>query len=58
MKQRIAVIGGGMIGLSTAYALIRAGHDVTLVEKGVVRLPNGALAGSVLTLDQALRNTV
>ncbi|WP_029606220.1 FAD-dependent oxidoreductase [Kozakia baliensis] len=58
MKQRIAVIGGGVIGLSTAYALIRAGHDATLVQEGVVRLLNGALAGSGLILDQALRNAV
>lgn len=28
----MVVIGGGVIGLSTAYALIQAGHQVTLVE--------------------------
>lgn len=33
MKQHIAVIGGGVIGLSTAFALIRAGHNVTLIEQ-------------------------
>ena len=33
MEKHIAVIGGGVIGLSTAYALIQAGHRVTLIEE-------------------------
>lgn len=32
MKKHIAVIGGGVIGLSTAYALIKADHKVTIIE--------------------------
>ncbi|TBU75038.1 amino acid dehydrogenase [Pseudomonas daroniae] len=32
-KKRIAVIGAGVIGMSTAYALVRAGHSVVLVDK-------------------------
>lgn len=32
-KRTITVVGGGVIGLTTAYALIQAGHGVTLVER-------------------------
>ncbi|MCP8350474.1 D-amino acid dehydrogenase [Pseudomonas sp. FBF18] len=32
MAQRVCIIGGGVIGLATAYALVRDGVEVTLVE--------------------------
>lgn len=32
----VVVIGGGIVGISAAYALARAGHSVAVVEKGVV----------------------
>lgn len=32
MVQRVCIIGGGVVGLATAYALVRDGIDVTLVE--------------------------
>lgn len=32
MAQRVCIIGGGVIGLATAYALVREGFEVTLVE--------------------------
>lgn len=32
-RRTITVVGGGVIGLTTAYALIQAGHTVTLVER-------------------------
>jgi D-amino-acid dehydrogenase len=31
--MRAVVLGGGVIGVSTAYYLARAGHDVTVVER-------------------------
>ena len=36
MKANILVIGGGVIGISAAYALAKAGVDVTLIEKGEI----------------------
>ncbi|WP_132630023.1 FAD-dependent oxidoreductase, partial [Pseudomonas aeruginosa] len=32
MAQRVCIIGAGVVGLATAYALVREGFDVTLVE--------------------------
>lgn len=36
--MKVVVVGGGIVGLSTAWALKRAGADVSVVEQG--RLPN------------------
>jgi len=33
MKKSIAVVGGGITGVTSAYSLARAGFDVTLIEK-------------------------
>lgn len=33
MKKRIVIIGGGIIGLTTAYVLIKQGHQVQLLER-------------------------
>lgn len=32
--MKIGIIGGGIIGLSSAYYLNRAGHEVTIIDKG------------------------
>lgn len=32
--SRIGIIGGGIIGLSSAYYLLKAGHKVTIIDKG------------------------
>ena len=33
MKKRIVVIGGGVIGLATAWVLVKQGHQVQLLER-------------------------
>ena len=39
-KKKVIVIGGGVVGLSTAYYLLKEGHEVTLIDKG--KLDSGA----------------
>jgi D-amino-acid dehydrogenase len=34
MSRRIVIVGGGIVGLSCAYELLRRGQQVTLLEKG------------------------
>ena len=34
MKKHIHIIGGGIIGLTSAWYLLDAGHEVTIVDKG------------------------
>ena len=33
MSKNIAIIGGGVIGLCSAYYLIKDGHKVTIIDK-------------------------
>ena len=40
---RVAVIGGGVVGVASAIELLRDGHDVTILEPGV---PGGEQAAS------------
>ena len=40
----ILIVGGGIVGLSTAYWLRRRGHAVTVVEKGPIPCPTASSA--------------
>ena len=35
-ESDVVIIGGGIIGVSTAYYLAKSGVSVTLVEKGII----------------------
>ena len=40
----ILIVGGGIVGLSTAYWLTRRGHAVTVIEKGPIPCPTASSA--------------
>jgi sarcosine oxidase len=39
---KVIVVGGGIAGLSTAWSLVKGGHDVTLLERGPIPNPLSA----------------
>ena len=39
--MKVAIVGGGIAGLASAWALGKRGHDVTLIEQGGA-IPNPA----------------
>jgi len=67
--MRVIVVGAGIMGLSTAWALVRGGHDVHVFEQGpvpnplgasvdqhrLIRHAYGASRGYTLMVDQAFR---
>ena len=40
--MRVTIIGAGIAGLSTAWSLVKLGHDVTLIEQGSIPNPLAA----------------
>lgn len=52
--MRVVVVGGGLLGVATAYFLIRDGHEVTLVERHDQLAVEGSYAnGGMVTPSQA-----
>ena len=46
--MQVAVIGGGVVGVSTAYFLVAAGHEVVVLERGSNVADEGSFAHSGL----------
>lgn len=58
MGPRLLFVTDAMRGTGEADGPSQLGGQDVMIRDGVVRLPDGTLAGSVLTLDQALRNAL
>ncbi|GBR66927.1 N-acetylglucosamine-6-phosphate deacetylase [Gluconobacter kanchanaburiensis NBRC 103587] len=58
MGHRLLFVTDAMRGTGQPDGPSQLGGQDVLIRDGVVRLPDGTLAGSVLTLDQALRNAI
>ncbi|GAA4484574.1 N-acetylglucosamine-6-phosphate deacetylase [Gluconacetobacter asukensis] len=58
MEGRLLLVTDAMRGTGLPDGPSQLGGQDVMIKDGVVRLPGGSLAGSVLTLDVALRNAV
>ena len=55
--SRIIVLGGGVVGLTTAMLLVRQGHDVTVFERIQPKCAKTIFHGFVLAVWGRLRRT-
>ena len=46
MGKKVVIVGGGLIGLCSAYYLNKAGHDVTVVDRNNLIEGNGCSYGN------------
>ena len=37
MSKRVVIIGGGVVGLATAWYCLKRGHQITIVDRGPLR---------------------
>lgn len=58
MPERLVFVTDAMRAAGLPDGPSQLGGQDVIVENGTARLPNGSLAGSVLTLDVALRNAI
>ncbi|WP_175282573.1 N-acetylglucosamine-6-phosphate deacetylase [Gluconobacter morbifer] len=58
MGDRLLFVTDAMRGTGEPDGPSDLGGQAVVIRDGVVRLPSGSLAGSVLTLDQGLRNAI
>jgi N-acetylglucosamine-6-phosphate deacetylase len=57
-RQRFCLVTDAIEGAGLGDGTYRLGQREVIVAEGAARLPDGRLAGSVLTMDQAVRNLV
>jgi len=48
-QVEIAIVGGGLIGMLTAYALVKSGADVAVIEKSASALESSWAGGGILS---------
>lgn len=58
MDSRLLFVTDAMRGTGGPEGPSQLGGQDVVISNGTVRLPGGSLAGSILTLDQALRNAI
>jgi glycine oxidase len=49
MKTEFLIVGGGVVGLTSALALLRSGHSVTIIERGTLGREASWAGGGILS---------